>query len=77
MTARETTLGALTAADLGKRVRVLGRGRVGVLDRYRREYLPTGAPRVYIERDYGDSVTFSELDPDTPVTIYDEEADRG
>ena len=64
MSARETTLGALTAADLGKGVEC--GGRLGVLA----EVLFTGFAVVGYARD-GRIVALGRLD--TPVTVYDEE----
>ena len=64
MTARETTLGALTAADLGKRVDCGGRS--GVLSRL----MSTGRTVAGYARD-GRIVALGRLD--TPVAVYDEE----
>lgn len=69
MTARQATLGALTAADLGKRVEVgirFGASVVGLL--WRVEHRPDGT-RVVLGTDYEMVVTD---EPDTPVTVYDE-----
>lgn len=67
---RQTTLGALTAADLGKQVEVgirFGASVVGLL--WRVEHRPDGT-RVVLGTDYEMVVTD---EPDTPVTVYDEE----
>ena len=61
MTARETALGALTAADMGKRVRVGGERPGWVLTVVRHGLDATGSP-----------VTLA-LPSTTPVTVYDEE----
>jgi hypothetical protein len=69
-TARETTLGALTAADLGKRVKVgirFGASVVGPL--WRVEHRPDGT-RIVLGTDYEMVVTD---EPDTPVTVYEKE----
>jgi hypothetical protein len=71
MNTRETTLGALTAADLGKRVRVLG--EAGMLD-HLDNHNPWGHPCVHIR--IGASA-LHDLPPTTPVTVYDEGGDRG
>ena len=72
MAARQTTLGALTAADLGKRVRVAARLITPFVARLRRVEHHLGGTRVVLGADYQVDVTD---DPDTPVTVYDEEAD--
>ncbi len=66
MTARETTLGALTAADLGKRVRVGGGKRFtlgGVLH-------SDGGTITYIDEP---PWSHPHSPSSTPVTVYDEE----
>ena len=69
MTARETTLGALTAADLGKRVEVRGVGLIFV-ERLRHIEHRLDASRAVLGYDCQVDVTD---DPTTPVTVYDEE----
>lgn len=70
MSTRQTALGALTAADLGKRAEVgirFGASAVGLL--WRVEHRPDGT-RVVLGTDYQLDVTD---EPETPVTVYDEE----
>ena len=72
MTARETTLGALTAADLGKRVVVVVEiPRDGRLCEVRHS-ADEGTEVLYTKPD-GPTFYFFEGDPTTPVTVYDEE----
>lgn len=71
MTARETTLGALTAADLGKRVVIGGEHPAeGALYDVRHECNTDGL--VWTNAGVGRSVD-CDRDSTTPVTVYEKE----
>jgi hypothetical protein len=78
MTARETTLGALTAADLGESARVIDAANIvhtGTLEEvkhsrgWRDESTRTLVSVVYP----GGAQWTKSMPSDTPVTVYDEE----
>jgi len=67
MTARETTLGALTAADLGKRV--VNQWGSGIVT----EVVHDSEASEVSYTAHDGFTRFIRRNPDTPVTIYDEE----